>query len=145
MNEKALGKATVTPTDDEREALVAAIDTVLSLVLPPNARAVLESALRRSEVPEPSGAIYDAFGTVVTRADTAFELGREAGRSEPSADLAICGCHRDGSELVTCARHTVPEGEPSDAQVEAARDAYYATWGPHEIKIRAALRAAGVS
>lgn len=75
-----------TPTDGEREAL----DDVIRrnwVATPGELRnALLAAGFRRTEVPETSGAIYDAFGTVVTRADTAFELGRQAGRSEPQGE-----------------------------------------------------------
>lgn len=133
-----------TPTDDEREALIVEWANVHQ---GPNAHVVLLemlpigdqmslalrdalrelAALRRTEVSEPSaeaepsGAIYDAFGTVVTRADTAFELGRRAERTES-------------------------QGEPTAAQVEAAAVAIAGLDNLnsfHLEKARAALRAAG--
>lgn len=87
---------------------------------------------RRSEVPEPSAE---------PKHDEHYQNQPQGG---PSAHDD--GCEADwGSEgqesPCRCAERA--QGEPSDAQVDAARDAYYATWGPHEIKIRAALIAAG--
>lgn len=114
-----------TPTDNEREALLAifaepVIASTDEEVREAFADMVLAAGFHRSETPE------------------------------PSAEFSICGCYRDGSELVTCALHTEPQGEPSDAQVQAALDAYHDAkvapgWrGEKTWKMRAALRAAGV-
>jgi len=96
--------------------------------------------LRRTEVPEPSGQRPSPADQIHALLDEMNEEGGRISYSDycvlhgmvsqlgivaegepsdaqvPSGDLAICGCHRDGSELVTCARHTALRGEPSDAQ-----------------------------
>ena len=114
-----------TPTDDE---LRDAIDHIQGAVefqdaINPEAVRVVISAARRSEVPEPSAEALPAF------------------RVNPKAPIPYVGTTDEFMVNVQ------PQGEPSDAQVMAAMDAFY---GEHDAVIahpfrenmRAALRAA---
>lgn len=127
--------------DDEREALLAAKDAL--------------RRLEKSQSPADEDALrtlVQSFESVISQRDSlrlAWEdaeanvaglLSSLRGEEPPRIGCNICGERLPDGEPHLCPE---PQGEPSDAQVDAARDAYYATWGPHEIKIRAALRAAG--
>ncbi|MFJ6429696.1 hypothetical protein [Microbacterium maritypicum] len=92
--------AALTPTDDEREALLVSLNELRS-DMRHNAHevAVLDraiTALRRSEVPEPSGAWYDVAAFL---------------EKKGLADGGIADFIRENAPE--------PQGEPSDAQVTA--------------------------
>lgn len=170
--EKALGEATVTPTDDEREDMIAFLLRDHNFEESPWGRtytdAEIANALRRSEVPEPSEREAKVHGELVTMRVTGWrritdELarlrtleGQLEERPEPSTDshvfvAPVAGTYEvtpSGLRLLTAE----PQGEPSDAQVEAAARAIadhqgvrynsslVDTW---DGMARAALRAAG--
>lgn len=144
-----------TPTDDEREALAQWLHLrfgkngtldwdALSDRFKTGWRDLAGDApLRRSVVPEPSDEHECTWACWVDR--YGFDH-----HPEPRGDLKICQCYRDGSELVTCARHAEPQGETSDAQgiiaralMDSARMDTFNAWSLAE-EIAAALRAAGV-
>lgn len=138
-----------TPTDDEREALIALklasfskrmSDGYPSIIMRTNEEAadlVLAAGFRRSEVPEPSAEDYP---------DGWFVFGSHApypwvGKMEFSAE-------KDEAGMPLWERPV--QGEPSDAQVHAALSVYldtdraWADWETWQIEsMRAALRAAG--
>ena len=104
----------------------------------------LVDAIRRSEVPEPSDENYDE--------DTlrkAFDALVEVTGSEITADDCINQMQNAG--ILFRERGAEPQGEPSDAQVEAALHAYHQkesragfVWLDSAVEnMRAALRAAG--
>lgn len=111
------------PTDDEREALttVAAIVWRDAYGTPTDedfAEAILAAGFRRSEVPKSSNECCDVLGGPERCGDCPQDREEPQGEpkhDEPRGDLEICQCYRDGSELVTCARHAKPQDEPSDA------------------------------
>lgn len=146
-----------TPTDDEREALTYLITAfrfrergLRGVALEPDlavsrplAEFLHREGFRRSVVPEPSDEHECTWACWVDR--YGFDH-----HPEPRGDLEICQCYRDGSELVTCARHAEPQGETSDAQgiiaralMDSARMDTFNAWSLAD-EIAAALRAAGV-
>ncbi len=126
-----------TPTTDEREALITAVqavtwnasnypENVQPHILGQNvvpltvkiADAVQAAGFRRSEVPERCGSFEnDQYGT--------------------AARCVLSNRHKGA-----CAYQRVvePQAEPTDAQVAAARKAYRQTWGGDDDKMRAARR-----
>lgn len=155
--EKALGEVTVTPTDDEREALAQIIrDTDRDAPNPWSqgmADAILTAGFRRSVVPEPRG---DAYELTV---DMLEDLLVTAGVTPGEHGTAI---RKTAGALVYKIRARLtsePQGEPSDAKVAAAgRElfdrarpgnehadlTYEEVRGEYEADAHAALRAAGV-
>lgn len=169
MFEKALGEATVTPTDDEREAATTEVYGIINshywaatgtpgicacgydvdaepagTMAEHRAQAVIDAGFRRTEVPEPP-----RIGCNI------------CGEALPDGEPHICpepgDLHQmrydDGSWSRTLEGRPEPQGEPSDARVtaamQAARSVYIENgWVISPVvfeadAMRAALRAAG--
>lgn len=165
--EKALGEATVTPTDDEREALAKLLDEIDSDWLMGEARPPYPSEMahelilrgvgfRRSEVPEPSAEDYpDAEALAALRAN-APEPSAIINEGTDDAWQAIADAlgnlgyalnsHEETAAWVQQYLFTPePQGEPSDAQdFKIDHELMHAGFLPRDRdRIRAALRAAG--
>ncbi|MEU4016197.1 hypothetical protein AB0E56_13140 [Microbacterium sp. NPDC028030] len=147
-----------TPTDDERREALHLIEQAASFREQTNAdpepspnsmvglwlrtASALEAALRRTEVPEPS-ADHHAIRVCIDIASTVYG-------GYDDAQGALSDIHMMLAPIVE--RHE-PQGEPSDAQVIAALNAYWeydppvtdvGYWSEKHVGImRAALRAAG--
>ncbi|MGI0521803.1 hypothetical protein ABY45_14605 [Microbacterium maritypicum] len=154
--EKAL-----TPTDDEREDMIAFLLRDHNFEESPWGRtytdAEIAAALRRSEVPEPSTEVDETAARYQPcHFDTSGMYERTwchthgADHLMPSGDVYVQG-HRlpDGHTYTgPMSVDDLPQGEPSDAQVDAAGELLYGiSWGTDIADpdlVRAALRAAGV-
>lgn len=126
--------------DDEREALMSAID-------PSSRRAAVAS--RAADRVTAAGFHRSVAPTDDERADAEqrwpIPLNYEAGDPEHTLLIAQRQAYMLGrSDARTRSEIPEPQGEPSDATVAAAVAAYESAWGQsHSYKLRAALIAAG--
>lgn len=159
---KALGWApALTPTDGEREALLELLGPILHLPISEIRDRILAAGFRRSEVPEPRAEEPDLpNGHAPIEKLAPFLARRIVGAPEgPTVTqeaIALLDAmnaegriiYADYSRLQDLISSSEPQGEPSDASVDAARSEIAAHMNyktqPTRGAMRAALRAAGV-